>query len=1187
MPNEQIHKPVPVGELLERLHAAGFAIGPGVYDRVFKVVGRIFPDGLPTGVADESTQTLRELIGPIVCRTDTEQEQFAALFDSVMRPGGHNETTSTENEPAGNDDVSPTPTSFRYLWLALSLAAMSIVIGLFFWKYPKKKKDETPVIIEVNCTVDFGVQATQGDSITFINRSPGLKNQQAYQWNFGDGSDSVVTKEVLVSHRFKTAVNQSSLGNVTVKAIGCTSIPPPSPEPSEYNPTPLSFRRSAEQKQYSLSGWVPLLLMGLGGLLGAGLWTRLFRRSQVKSVERPSTGPFFLSFPHQENGIQPSASLLNWAQQLQQREESDRRILSVNATISQTIRNGGMPTIQYEKIKRRPRYLVLLDDRSAYDQQTRLYGYLTSVLTTRDVEMDVFFFHGDPRYAWSEQYPKGLSIADIYRLYGTHYLTLVTEGNRLLDYDTGEVATWVTEALAGWDNRALLTPVYPQNWNYLEAALSRFFILLPATPDGQLRLRDYFGQGESTPAYEDLLRQFEVLPGTPDRGIFGKSVAKLTVADVELFLRQPAGTILISADLQDWLIQWACATAVFPTPDWAITLAIGKALEATFTIEGLVTTTNLLKLTALPWLRQDTIPEPLRTNLLTRLRSDIEPIARQTVIDLLNELRPTPGSMAYQERQVRMWEQELHIGQTNLHQLAPYYETDLIKDPAVRQQLHKRHQTSKIRNQYIPLALMLLLMLAPLLLYVTPPQTQMASWAVPFYKLDVASVDSAAYYNNRAVDVFARPSRKLYESLHKEAITLLYRSLRQRLTFAAVYNLNVARYNLGVSLFDRTTNSYGPRDLVSIDNVVSPNNGVLTLLRPFKLFDDDWVPDSVTTRNYLMLLTTNVPTDSIFRYVQAVNRASVRGSQNQSISVGNPVDQPAINASIDAAKKAFQTPGILEMATTRYVTKQDSLSLMAFKPTPLERDSLVSIEAARAVLYFGGPRQTTNFPIAASISAPPPTAIPTESAINPSIIPDNRPAKAKPATKKTTITKANKRPIAKTPITKYPDIRTTTPSYAQDSITGTNPVQQRPKADSVRDRTASETNPAQTNVAPTTNPRSKNPGYSPVQQQPIQQQPIQQALPIAEQIKTLGLSQVSREQGKCLENEVSVQDKTIRPGESVLIPLAQAVDVVDWRCGSTQERLYSKQPVNYVLVERSTNGLIQWTLYRRSSPTAR
>ena len=41
------------------------------------------------------------------------------------------------------------------------------------------------------------------------------------------------------------------------------------------------------------------------------------------------------------------------------------------------------------------------------------------------------------------------------------HLVLVTEGTRLLDYDTGEVAAWAVEALSGWTSRALLTPVYP------------------------------------------------------------------------------------------------------------------------------------------------------------------------------------------------------------------------------------------------------------------------------------------------------------------------------------------------------------------------------------------------------------------------------------------------------------------------------------------------------------------------------------------------------------------------------------------------------------------------------------------------------------------------------------------------------------------------------------------------------
>ncbi|UFH53253.1 hypothetical protein [Spirosoma sp. KNUC1025] len=1188
MTTEQTHKPIPVGELLERLHAEGFAINPGVYDRVFRIISRVFPDGLPVPSDAQTTRTLRELIGPIVCRNETEQEKFQLLFDTVVQSP---EPTSSLPKPlllvdnGRSDESQQADNPIRYVWWFAAL----LVTGLLVWRFwptpPGKPKENTPSLpAKLNCTVQFSINTVRGDSITFENKSPGLLNpKQTYQWNFGDGTDSVITREALVGHRFRKSVNKAVLGNVTLQAVGCSNVVQPDPEISEYTPSALPFLRANEREFYNLADWVPLLLMGLGGLLSVGVWVRFLRRKPNKLNQRPSNGPFFLSFPRQDEAIQPSTSLLAWAQQLQQREESERWTLSVNATIRQTIRNSGIPTLRYEQIKRRPRYLVLLDDRSASDQQARLYGYLTGVLATRDVDLDVLFFQSDPRYAWSEQFPKGLPITDIYRLYNQHYLVLVTEGSRLFDYDTGEVLSWVTDALSGWENRALLTPIYPKNWNYLEAALSRFFILLPATPDGQLLLRDYFGEGETPPAFDDLLRLFDVSPGTPDRGFFGKPLARIDVTDVEQFLRQPIGTIPVPAPMQDWLIQWAYATAVFPTPDWSVTLAIGKALETTFRIEGLVTTTNLLKLTSLPWLRQNTIPDPLRTSLLGQLKPEVESVARQAVIDLLKELQPAPGSVAYEEWQLRMWEQEYHTGQADLKNLEAYHNTDLIKDPAIQEQVQQKVQRQQ-RNRYVAIVLLLILLLAPLFLYTLPPQTQRASWALPFYRIDSSAVDSAIYYNNYAVDLFNKPSRQLFEQRYELALPVLYKSLRKRVNFEAVYNLNVARYNLAQSMYERVkpdlNSGVVTPEKTTFLTTLSPTHGVETILAPFRQFDSRWTPDSVITRNYLQLLVRNTSADSVYQYIQSVNRQSVSGTQARGISVGNALDRTQFDTALATAKQAFRSPGTLEMVVKNDFTRQDSLSLMRFSPTRQQRDSLISLETARLILYANGPSQASQIPIDNTGYLDQLKNAAQDTYDKQSMQGSKKP---KPALKQ------KPKPISpvKPPNKAEYASQTTPPPKSNYEVLAANELDSIPKAkrplpaaDSSVERPVSAIKKAP-EYPIAVNPNNST--YSPVQQQPVQQQ-VQQGPTIEEQIKTLRLSQLSREKTSCSsENDVTVLDRTIDPGVSVLVPLEQATDVLDWRCGSDQQRLYSKRSFSYVLIERATDGSIQWTFYRQAA----
>ncbi len=960
-------RPVPVGELLDQLQAAGFAISPDVYQRVALVAEHVFPNGLPNPTTEATTRQLGELLAPIVCRSQAEQAKFGALFNGFFQP-----PTSIQEPPIPPEiPVELTP---QWPWLVVGLV---LVLATGWWLVDyvtdpdsdkpdirKEVKKTWPARQSLDYATDFGIKSVDGQRITFINRSPGVANQQQYVWHFGDGSDSVVSAKATVSHVFKGSTGEADLGRVSISAVGCANEPQHYIPSDAYQPSPVAYRWSAEQKAYSLSGWVPLLLLGLGGWAGYGGWRYWQRKRREKQAVRPQNGPFFLRFAPQEDLIQPSPSLVNWAQQLQQRQESEQYKLAIGATIARTVRMGGMPTIVYEAVKRRPRYLVLIDIHSAFDQQAQLHAYLMGVLTTRGVEMDVFFFHSDPRYAWNGQYPKGLPISDLRRLYSTHYLILVTEGTRLLDYDTGGVMAWVVDALGDWQNRALLTPVFPANWHYLEVALSQFFVLLPATPDGQVLLRNFLEQPDETPTFEALMKQFGVLPGTPQRGIFGKTAKQLTLNDISLFLQQAAATNTTDPNLPDRLLEWACATAVLPTPNWSVTLAIGKALEEMSGKDGLVASTNLLRLTALPWLRQDTIPEPLRTNLLAQLPPEVALAARQAVIDLLRTLEPEAGSLAYEEWQLRIWEQEYHTEKTGLRNLTAYAsQVELVKDGQIRQQLRRQEQ---IQNRYVPSALMLLV-LTPLLLYLTPPQTQVVSWAVPFYARKTVIIDSALFYNNLAFRALI-DNRQPAESRYDLGKLQLIRSLKQRPTFDAIYNLNANRYNLAVFYYamslakpDSVENwRLRSQSMLSPEGDYTKLEASFFVQKPLSLFSKYWVPDSTTMHGYLTLLTINAPTDSLYTYLETANRKSANDQANQTLTIGQPIDRARFDQQIGNARRAMQWPGSLQFSHADSITA----IIRQFRPNQAQRDSLIGLETDRIILFAGGPHRSERVAVA-------------------------------------------------------------------------------------------------------------------------------------------------------------------------------------------------------------------------------
>ncbi|MEJ0029976.1 MAG: hypothetical protein WDO15_06240 [Bacteroidota bacterium] len=136
--------------------------------------------------------------------------------------------------------------------------------------------------------------------------------------------------------------------------------------------------------------------------------------------------------------------------------------LSIESTITQ----GGFPIIKYKTPRRRPHYLFLIDNRSPFDQRTKLYGHFYDILHQNGIDVDVFYFHTTPQVCWNPKHPQWCKDSLLEQLFANSYLILVTDGAVFVE--RGRLHMWVTTLFGGWNKRAILTPQPANLWGNVE-----------------------------------------------------------------------------------------------------------------------------------------------------------------------------------------------------------------------------------------------------------------------------------------------------------------------------------------------------------------------------------------------------------------------------------------------------------------------------------------------------------------------------------------------------------------------------------------------------------------------------------------------------------------------------------------------------------------------------------------------
>jgi hypothetical protein len=1017
-------QPILLGELLEQLRLEGFAVTPDIYDRCILVVNRYFPEGLTKPFdAVAQLQQLRELLGPVIVRSDIEQEKFGQIFDRLMtEPMPSEEVSGVAILP----DSQEIPSKTNFLIWGSFLVALLLAIGIVYHYYPQPKPvdpDPKPKpsdtnqsqTVNPNCVINVSIQSIQGNTVTFANRSPGLKNGYQYRWNFGETTSLVTTTDSLIVHQFQKLTSSSTV-KITLSDGGCNQTVILRNIYSDTNPTlpsfPLIQAPPIRKTIYTLNPWYLLLAVLLGtGVVGLITFRYFFPR---RKVSPSNDAPYFLSFPDQEKTIKVADSMDVWARQLNQRDEGQRRVMDISRTIRATARMGGYPSISYQQIKLRPRYLVLIDSRSTFHQQARLYAYLGNVLTAGEVELETLFFNADPRTCWSEKYPKGIAISNLYRLNRDAYLVLITEGIRLIDYDKGSVASWVTNLFDGWEKRAVLTPVYPENWTYIESILSQCFIVLPATPDGQLLLRAYFQAGE-LPTFQELRRRFRVNSGqVVDRGFFGKSADKLSITDIDQFLDNPFDDENPTEPEKNRLKQWAYATAVYPTPTWEMTLAIGSALEQYYQSDEIVTTTNLLKITALPWLQQSKIPDQLHQELLQQFEdfpAELKNQIHAEVLGLLESVKTTPGSMAEEERELHTYKVLLtdeNRRQEGLRKLAPFQKAGLITDKVIEKQV-------AVYSRKISLAYVLNLVIVAVVLSVmgylsvskkaTKPVAGLGRFLYSQTCSDVS--DSAVIYNNVAasmskqtLDDTALLSRiekigpafgykkvtpensQEYQGYYRSGeyfpttdryklrLSFLMASLRYRITFEALYNLHALRYGNGV--FQDTVSG---TSIPEMTRSLSPLREVPKIVAPLSILQfGNPAPQNTDLENYVKLLNKNISIDSTIKWINARDNYNTNVKQYSHLTA-------SAQQEVSQARQAAQFNHVnllLPNELKEFGKNVLRVRLPRLNLSGARLDSLAQLDAARIRVYLSRlPNSSVSPPPQPTTSLPPTSTVPT------------------------------------------------------------------------------------------------------------------------------------------------------------------------------------------------------------------
>lgn len=521
--------------------------------------------------------------------------------------------------------------------------------------FPQIGTIQAPERAAINKEVVFSLAEPQNDSLRYF-------------WNFGDDKFS---RDFQAKHQFKNSgiyivklrvERPDQQGFCEIEQTHRISI---GREKAYLQAKILSKDPLKIILEFGEGTWLLLILLGLGALY---FWVKWLTqkapepsKEQNKIIpylkqENTDRAPYFIPFRSQESLIRVEPALYHLADVLRQRQEGNVQILDVSGTIRHTIEGGGFPKVAYRRSTQPTDYLVLLDEQATNSHLARLYDYLIDFLQSSDVHITTFRYKTEFHRFWNGEYPEGISIQQLQRLFPHYRLIIIGDAHELLDpfaKRKAAVKQNLAEDFAYWKSRLLLTPTPYVSWTYREGVLYDLFAVFCGNVAGLQAAINYLETQNIDD--ESPIPDFETWKkiSAPRNGHPNTNYKKW---------RKPEHFKDYLKNHPD-LYTWFCALAVYPTPTWEITLAIGKGLYP----KGVkVTFDNLLILGRIPLLQNGNFSPRLRKALLEEIDQETEDLARSAVKAELEAIAPlVKNSHAYLDVQSHLAIQSFALAPTD------------------------------------------------------------------------------------------------------------------------------------------------------------------------------------------------------------------------------------------------------------------------------------------------------------------------------------------------------------------------------------------------------------------------------------------------------------------------------------------------------------------------------------------
>lgn len=591
---------------------------------------------------------LKTWLAPVLCSSAKEQEVFYDLFERWLEQHGFGTPAAPPHAPLETQAPGLSPAARllkafhplrrpRLLLIAAAVVAVAFVlVGLLLLNGPRslagKVVDERGQPVQ-DALIGFGRRTTRSDGsgqFSLALSSSILPNTLTVKHpNYVGASRRLETiPEGLVTVTLRRPTLKQQSNNRQVFTVPDSII--------EFQPTPAARRWPS---------WLILLSPLL--VLAAWLLWRARRRMSLEKMQsgrRPLLERIFLR--NTTALLFRGASYRRALQELRRHRRREAPEVDSHQTVQSTAARGGLYTPVAGTRTVSPEYLVLIDRASFHDQQARLEDEVVRCLKDESVFVDRYYFSGDPRLCHNEfQTKRPLRLSDLAALHHDHHLLIFSDGASFINPFTGRPEPWV-EMLSAWRGRALLTPERRPHWGYCEATLlDQGLFVLPLSQEGLAELAETINAdslpasrraAEHAPPYPELLRQ------NPRRWLERHKPRPEIIRRLCEQLR---------AYLGDDGYAWLGACAIYPLPQWELTLYLGYSLFGAR--DGLEE--KLVALVRLPWFRRSSMPDWLRLALIADLSQPRERAVRQALRELLVSLveRPTDGiALDFSRREV-------------------------------------------------------------------------------------------------------------------------------------------------------------------------------------------------------------------------------------------------------------------------------------------------------------------------------------------------------------------------------------------------------------------------------------------------------------------------------------------------------------------------------------------------------